>query len=61
MLLLVLCYYKSSTQLGHFFHSGENSSADKKSPTRVQCTDDDEEDGSTETKANKQNGEHEDG
>ena len=45
----------------NFFHSGENSPADKKSPARGQCTDDDEEDDSTETKANKQNGEHEDG
>lgn len=44
-----------------FFCSGESSPVDKNSPTGGQCTDDDGEDDSAETKANKQNGEHEDG
>ena len=55
---LVLLY--SSTHLGQFVYSGESSPVDKKSPTKGQCTDD-EEDDCTEMKANKQNGEHEDG
>lgn len=41
--------------------SGESSPVDKNSPTGGQCTDDDGEDDSAETKANVQNGEHEDG